>query len=132
MRIVIDTNVFVSSFRGGNPRTVIDLWKNGKVILCLSKEILNDYINVLERLGIPQHEIVQLTGLFSQAPNVIFTNSTPKIKVVEKDPDVDKFIECAIELNAEYIITDDKALREVSQYGTIKIVNPKEFLDIFG
>ena len=31
MRIVLDTNVFISSFFGGNPRTIIDLWKDGRL-----------------------------------------------------------------------------------------------------
>ncbi|MFH1025416.1 MAG: PIN domain-containing protein, partial [Nitrospirota bacterium] len=35
MRVVIDTNVFVSSLFGGNPRKVIDLWKEEKITLCL-------------------------------------------------------------------------------------------------
>ena len=43
-RVVIDTNVFVSSFFGGNPREVINLWKEGKIVLCLTKAIVQEYI----------------------------------------------------------------------------------------
>ncbi|MBF0274763.1 MAG: putative toxin-antitoxin system toxin component, PIN family [Nitrospinae bacterium] len=43
--MVIDTNVLVSSFYGkGSPRKIIDLWKNGEIIVCLSKEIVDEYI----------------------------------------------------------------------------------------
>ncbi|MEW6201083.1 MAG: putative toxin-antitoxin system toxin component, PIN family, partial [bacterium] len=42
MKVVIDTNVFVSSFFGGNPRRIIDLWSKGKITLCLSKDILDE------------------------------------------------------------------------------------------
>ena len=52
MRVVLDTNVFVSSFFGGNPRAVIDLWKTGSLTLCLSQDILDEYIEVLRRLGL--------------------------------------------------------------------------------
>ncbi len=128
MKVVIDTNIFVSSFFGGNLRKVIDLWKNGKITLCLSKDILNEYIEVLERLGILQVDILQLTKLFNEAPNVIYTSTTPKICVVKKDQDDDKFIECAVELGAKYIITGDKALLEIGKYANIKILNPKDFL----
>jgi predicted nucleic acid-binding protein len=41
MKVVIDTNVLVSSFFGGKPLEVINLWKNGKITLCLSKDILS-------------------------------------------------------------------------------------------
>ena len=49
IKVVIDTNVFVSSFFGGNPRKVIDLWKSGQIVLCLSKDIVGEYIDVLQR-----------------------------------------------------------------------------------
>ena len=130
MKVVIDTNIFVSSFFGGNPRKVIDLWKNGEIILCLSKDILNEYIEVLERLGISQTDIMQLTKLFSDAPNVVFTATTPKLSIIKKDPDDDKFIECAVELGVKYIITGDKALLEIGKYSNIKIMNPKDFIQL--
>ena len=44
IRVVVDTNIFVSSFFGGNPRKIIDLWKTGEVALCLSRPIVDEYI----------------------------------------------------------------------------------------
>jgi putative PIN family toxin of toxin-antitoxin system len=52
MKVVIDTNVFVSSFFGGNPRKIVDMWKQGKLTLCLSKEIVSEYTTVLDRIGL--------------------------------------------------------------------------------
>lgn len=40
MRVVVDTNIFVSSFFGGKPRKIIDLWKIGEITLCVSSPIL--------------------------------------------------------------------------------------------
>ncbi|MBI4684625.1 MAG: putative toxin-antitoxin system toxin component, PIN family, partial [Nitrospirae bacterium] len=51
MKAVIDTNIFVSSFFGGNPKKIIDLWKNEKITLCLSHTVLDEYIDVLRRIG---------------------------------------------------------------------------------
>ncbi len=51
IRVVVDTNVFVSSFFGGNPRKVMDLWKTGEVTLCLSKPIVGEYVEVLRHGG---------------------------------------------------------------------------------
>jgi uncharacterized protein len=39
MRVVVGTNIFVSSFLGGNPRKIIDLWEKGEITLCLSKDV---------------------------------------------------------------------------------------------
>jgi uncharacterized protein len=58
----------------------------------------------------------------------VFTSKTKKIHAVGKDPDDDKFIECAAALNARYIITSDKALCDIGDYMGIKVVTPKEFL----
>ena len=41
MKIVLDTNVFVSSCFGGNPRRIIQFWEEGRLTLCLSGAILD-------------------------------------------------------------------------------------------
>ena len=132
MRVVVDTNIFVSSFFGGNPRKIIRLWKKGEINLCLSKDILDEYVDVLQRIGLEdEREIEELLLLFAKGINIIFTTRTPKIKVVKEDPDDDKFIECAIALKAEVIITGDKALKAINEYMGIKILTPQQFLKTY-
>lgn len=132
MRVVIDTSVFVSSFFGGNPKKIIDLWKNEEVILCLSKDVLDEYIDVLQRVGLKdENETEELLSLFAKGFNILFTTNTPKIKAVKDDPGDDKFIECAVALRAGVIITGDKALRTMVEYMGIKIFTPQEFLKTY-
>jgi putative PIN family toxin of toxin-antitoxin system len=128
----VDTNVFVSSFFGGNPRKVVDLWKSGEVILCLSKTIVDEYIEVLRRLGLQnEKELDELLGLFAHGFHVVFTAKTPELHVVEKDPHDNKFIECVVALKADFVIKGDKALREIQDYMAIRIVSPKDFLSSY-
>jgi putative PIN family toxin of toxin-antitoxin system len=128
-RVVVDTNVFISSFFGGNPRKVIDLWKSGEVTLCLSKPIVDEYIEVLRRLELQNdRELEELLGLFAHGFHVVFTAKTPELHVVEKDPNDNMFIECAVALKAEFVITGDKALKAIQEYMNIKIITPKEFI----
>ena len=130
MKVVIDTNVFVSSFFGGNPKRIIDLWKNEEIVLCLSKDILDEYIDVLQRVGLQdENEIEELLSLFAKGFNILFTTKTPKIKAVKGDPDDDKFLECAVALKTEVIITGNKALKTMDEYMGIKILTPQQFLD---
>jgi putative PIN family toxin of toxin-antitoxin system len=125
----VDTNVFVSSFFGGNPRKVIDLWKSGEVSLCLSKPIVDEYLEVLRRIGLQnEKELDELLGLFAHGFHIVFTAKTPELHVVERDPDDNKFIECAVALKADFIVSGDKALTEIQDYMAIKIVSPKDFL----
>lgn len=129
MKVVIDTNIFVSSFFGGNPRKIVDLWRKEKLTLCLSKDILDEYIEVLRRIGLKdEDELEELLSLFSKGFNIAFTTKTPKITLVDDDPDDDKFIECAVALKADVIITGDKALEAIKEHLKIKILTPAQFL----
>lgn len=129
MKVVIDTNIFVSSFFGGNPRKIVDLWRKEKLTLCLSKDILDEYIEVLRRIGLEdEDELEELLSLFSKGFNIVFTTKTPKITLVDEDPDDDKFIECAVALKADVIITGDKALEAIKEHMKIKILTPVKFL----
>lgn len=89
-RVVIDTNVFISSFFGGNPRQVVNLWKRGEIILCLSQDIVQEYLEVLHRLGVTENaEIHRLAKLFALGHHSVFTSVTPKLDIVRDDPDDD-------------------------------------------
>lgn len=122
-------NVFVSSFFGGNPRKVIDLWITGEVILCLSPAIVEEYTAVLRRLGLEaEDELSELLELSARGFHILFAAVTPELRIVRTDPADDKFIECAVALTADVIITDDKALRDIGNYMGIRILTPEEFL----
>ena len=129
-RVVIDTNVFVSSFFGGNPRKIIDLWKNGSIVLCLSQEIIEEYLAVLNRLGLDNtKEISNLTRLFAEGYNSIFTAKTFKLEVVKEDVEDNKFLECAVALNSKIIVSGDKHLTSIRKYIDIVIMSPREFIE---
>ena len=128
-KVVVDTNIFISSFFGGVPRKIIDLWKEGKITLCLSQEIVEEYIEVLIRLGVDENEIKKLTRLFAENYHSIFTAQTPKLSVVKDDPDDNKFIECAVALDCKIIISGDKHLKSIKKYIDIDILSPGEFID---
>jgi len=131
VKVVIDTNIFVSSFFGGNPKKIIDLWKNGKITLCLSSAILDEYIDVLRKIGLEdEYELEELLSLFSRGFNILFTTKTPKLNIIKNDPDDDKFIECAVALKANVIVSGDRKVLAVKEYMRIKILTPQQFLEI--
>ena len=131
-KVVVDTNVFVSSFFGGNPRKIMDLWKSGQLTLSFSRPIIDEYVGVLQRLGLKdKRELSELLSLFAHGFHVLFSAKTPELHLVEKDPDDDKFIECAVALKADFVISGDKALIAIQDYMGIRIVTPKKFLDSY-
>jgi uncharacterized protein len=131
-KVVVDTNVFISSFFGGIPRQIIDCWKTGMITLCVSQPIIEEYIEVLNRLGLKdKNEIQTLTQLFAEGYNSIFTAKTPDLDVVEDDPDDNKFIECAVALDCKIIVSGDKHLQGIKKYIDIDILAPNAFMKLF-
>ena len=118
MLVVIDTNVLVSSFlSNGPPRRIIELWRAGRIVLCLSEPILDEYVEVLERLGLKgSPELDELVGLFASGFSSILVPRPPSISIVREDPDDDKFVECAVALKAAFIVSGDKAVLKVKNY----------------
>lgn len=127
MKVVIDTNVFISSLLTpkGNPRRIIDLWRFEKITLCISKDILAEYFAVLFRLSMSEEpETVELLQLFEKRYNQVFTAAVPVISAIEEDPADNKFIECAVAAGAEYIVSGDRHLLKRSNIGGIRILTP--------
>lgn len=133
LKIVIDTNVFVSSFFGGKPRQVIDLWMQGKVLLCVSQAIIEEYVHVLHRLGLKnEEERKEFLNLFAdKRRNVLYVHQPNPLSMVSRDPDDDKFLECAVALEATYLVSGDQDLLEIKSCFGVHILKPAEFLEVF-
>ena len=131
MRVVIDTVVFISSFITlGTLSKIIGLWKTGEITLCLSKPIVEEYLEGLKRLGLEdEHMVEEILHLFARGFNSIFTAKTPELKIFEGDPG-NKLFECAVALKARYIVSGDKEVLAVGDYMGIKVVTPKRFVDL--
>lgn len=133
MRVVIDTNVFISSLLNpaGNPRKVIDLWRLEKITLCMSKEILKEYVEVLGRMGMAvEPEGAELVQLFETRYNQAFAASPPPIAAIAEDPADDKFISCAMAVGARYIVSGDRHLLDLRTFKGIRILPPADFVKL--
>jgi hypothetical protein len=133
VRVVVDTNVFISSLLNteGNPRKVIDLWRFEKMTLCISKEILAEYFAVLGRFGMSEEpEGGELVQLFQKRYNQVFLTSVPTVLAISEDPADNKFIECAVAADAKYIISGDRHQLNLKVFKGIRILPPTEFLKV--
>jgi len=133
MRIVVDTNIFVSSFFGGIPRQIVDYWFSGNVILCVSRPLLREYLEVLRRFQFNREDLFgRLVTAFEKGPNVLFVDSPKEQNWIEEDPGDNKFVACAVSLHAEYIVSGDSHLREAGEIGGVEIVSPREMVGLIG
>lgn len=91
---------------------------------------LMNIIDVLNRIGLKDEaELEELLSLFSRGFNILFTTKTPEIKIVKNDPDDDKFIECAVALKAQAVITGDREVLAIKEYMGLRILTPQQFLE---
>lgn len=132
MKIVLDTNVFVSGvFFSGPPYQILKAWRDGKVQLVISQEILEEYQRVGEILAyqFPGVDLGPILELLTVKAELTQVPSLPG--PVCDDPDDDKFLACALASNSEVIISGDKHLLKVSGYCGINVLRPRRFLDDF-
>ena len=130
MNIVLDTNVFISGiFFSGPPYEILRAWKNSRLQIVLTQQILEEYQRVAESLAdkFPTVDILPIIELLS-IHGLIISADGYEISLCD-DPDDDKFIECALASNIKIIISGDKHLLNISGYQGIKVLKPREFVD---
>jgi len=132
VRIVLDTNVFVSGiFFSGPPSRILEAWRDDNVQMAISPDIFHEYQRIGSELS-KQFPIVDLNSILGLV--IIHAVMFPSPKLPEpvcEDPDDDKFIACAITSKSNVIVSGDKHLLKVSGFRGINILKPREFVDIF-
>ena len=132
MKVVVDTNVFVSAvFFGGVPGQILGMWRSGDVNLTMTEEILLEYVDVLQRLArrYPGIDPDPIIGLVVQRG--VFVQPVELKDQVCVDSDDDKFIAAAIGGSAEVIISGDRHLLDVSGHRGLPVMKPAEFVEQF-
>jgi len=130
LRLVIDTNILVSAALkpDGLQRTVLVLAMTRPARLYISQAILAEYQEVLAR-----HEFKIRRGLRQQLLQLIKNRAQLVDPVralqVTKDPDDNKFVECADAARADYLITGNQ--RHFPRFWKkTKIITSREFISI--
>ena len=131
MKIVLDANIFISAFFwGGNPRAVLERVINKSDDLLITKEILDEIEDVIGR---PKFHVDRdAIEYFIKSIEETGTKIIPKKQIINasRDKTDNKYIECAIAGNADYIISGDIHLLEIKKCRTIKIVSARDYLEI--
>ena len=130
MKIVLDTNVFVSGvFFTGPPYQILQAWRDGQLQIILSRDILAEYQRVGERLAeqFPHVRLAPLIELVAVKGRMVRALRLPA--PVCDDPDDDKFLACALAGRCKVVVSGDKHLLKVSGYRGIRVVRPKEFVE---
>ncbi|MCD3234814.1 putative toxin-antitoxin system toxin component, PIN family (plasmid) [Clostridium botulinum] len=143
MKVVVDTNIFIGAFFENNKDCQLLLRKehNGEFKLIMSNAMQEELLRIIEQ-SIKRYEInsSDLIPIFKMIAR--FLLRTEKVEPTQKfmkckDPMDNMFFECAIEGNANYIISkdahihalkDENGILKNNNKGSIRIMYPDEFI----
>ena len=136
LKAVLDTNLFISGLLTpkGPSAKILSEWRIGAFDSVVSIPILHEiqrvifYPKIKKRLSWTDSEIIEFLHDLSQFS--IMVSGQTKVDVIKDDPTDNKYLACALEINADYIVTGDQHLLKVGEYRGTKIISPREFLDI--
>ena len=132
MKVVVDTNIFVSGILSpsGFPAQILDLLLRRKITPLISPAILREYAEVLARKEFSFNpdtvqDYLYAIGLYAQ--KIWGISPHPALP----DPDDEVFLACALEGKANFLITGNKKHFPDHLCKPIRIVSPREFIEKF-
>lgn len=129
-KVILDTNVLINGVQDENSRTfkIIQAAIAGDLTPVTSHKIRREYTLKASQLISDDEYLNLLEDFYESATDV---RPSQRLRVVDGDPEDNKFVEAAAEASVEYIITDDHDLLDISTYGDTRMVSPEEFWNIY-
>ena len=128
--IVLDTNCLLQALPSKSPYHKV--WTDvldGMISLCVNTDILEEYDEILSRKATP--EIARnIVEAIANLPTTTFQNTYVHFELLPADSDDNKFVDCAVASDAEYIVTNDKHFNPLKQipWPKIEIIKIAEFI----
>ena len=108
MKIVLDTNCLLRAIAGKSDyHCILTALQQGRYVLCCSNDILMEYEEMLMRFY-AKHITEQVLNFIFYSINTLIIAPYYKWHLISADPDDNKFVDCALNAGADYIVTNDK------------------------
>ena len=129
MRVVIDTNVYISALMfGGLPGSLLQLALSRSFVAVISPALLDELDEKLRlKFEISAKEATLIRAKLESIAEIVRPEMV--LHEIEDDPDDDRVLECALEGEANYIVTGDRHLLKLGIYEGVPIVTVRQFLD---
>ncbi len=119
-RIVLDTNVLLVSISSKSRlHWIFRKLVAGEFFLCVTTEILSEYAEIIER-HIGEEACIATMGVLENLPNIVLINTYFKFQLLN-DEDDNKFADCAVAANADFIVSHDKDFKILNSVSFPKI-----------
>jgi hypothetical protein len=133
LRVVLDTNVLISALiRKGKPRKLLRRAYEKRFILILSREMMEEFLEVCGRdyfhEFVSDDEAARFSRMLVNLSQFVAIKS--KFKVISEDPSDDIIINTAIDGGAEYIVSGDEHLLALGEFRGIRMVSVSKMLKL--
>lgn len=129
--VVLDTNVLLVCISDRSPyHLIFKAFLENKYTLCVTTDILDEYAEILTRFsGLALSNLVLET--IENAPNTRLVTRYFAFDLIKTDPDDNKFVDCAIASNADFIVTHDNHFNilKTNLFPKVNICNANQFLE---
>ena len=132
MKAVFDTNVLIAAFLTEGLCSGLLLRARKQAFnLVLCDDIIGEFQGILtKKFKLSSSDISEITTIVTEATSEIL-HQTASLGRICRDPDDDMVIACAVDANADYIVTGDEDLLILKRYKDIVIINPRNFESLF-
>ena len=137
MKIVIDANLFASALIKplSNPGRILDLIRENEIELVLSPAIIREVKRILLYPKIQKYHSKTRYEIDTFFEDILMfawiVEGETKVDVIQDDPSDNKYLACAREAEANFIISGDHHLLKLKTFDGIRIIYPKKFLDFW-
>jgi putative PIN family toxin of toxin-antitoxin system len=106
LKICLDTNILISGiFWKGLPGRIIDLWLENKFDSIVTPAILDEYQKTIRKIGAKINPALSETWVQIVTQKTSLLSVTPSKRRWSSDPDDDKFVQCSLEGQADYLVS---------------------------
>jgi len=133
MKIVFDTNCLLKILpKKSKYRCLWDTFLDGGFDLCFTTEILSEYEEVFSRFYSPKTAEF-MVGVLLKSQNTIQTTPYFRWNLISADPDDNKFVDCALNVGADYLVTSDHHFNILKslKFPPIKVIDIETFISLF-
>lgn len=129
--VVLDTNCLVQMLSVHSPwRAAWQAFREGKYMLCVTNDIVDEYEEIIERVAnaAVAHNVV---NAIIRSPYTRFFTPHFRFRLIEQDPDDNKFVDCAIVAGADYIVSENAHFRvlETIPFPKVNVIHLNRFME---
>ena len=136
LKVVLDTNVLVSSLlvTAGVPAQVVDAWRQQQYVLVTSPDLIAEvrstlsYPRLRRKYPLADEDVGQLIDLLEH--DALVVPGLAQVRgVIPSDPADEKVLACAVDAEADVIVSGDEHLLALGDYRGIPVLTARAFLE---